>query len=127
MSDVLESLTKGIGAVLGVAAAALLAMVTFLPKLRNGLKGDKLDGDVMTRLASMEVHARAQDREMSQQDLRIHRYAVKFTRLVVVVIRLQGLLAANAVQVPPDLVKEIARLLEEPDDDELNALPKEKP
>lgn len=119
MADVFDSLSKGFGSVMGVTAAALLALVTFFPKLRNGLKGDKLDGDVMTRLASMEVHARAQDREMALQDLRIHKYAVKFTRLVVVVIRLQGLLAANAVQVPPDLVKEIARLLEEPDDDEI--------
>ena len=128
MADVFESLSKGFGSVMGVMAASLLALVTFFPKLRNGLRGDKLDGDVLTRLSTMEAHARAQDREMAEQDLRIHRNAVKFTRLVVVVIRLQGLLAAKAIEIPPDLVREIAKLLEDPDPKEIIGIkPEEKP
>ncbi len=122
MSYIWDSLGKGAGSALGVAAAALLAMVTFLPKLRNGMKTDQLDGDVLTRLTNMEKHANAQDRRMVHQDRKIHRYAVRLTRLVVVVIRLEGLLVANSVVIPPDLVEEIYKLKDdEESDSHLNA------
>lgn len=118
MSDEFSSLGKG-GSVLGVLAAAAVALVTFLPKLRNGMKTDQLDGDVLTRLTKMEKHAAVQDRKSELQDRKIHRYSVKLTRLVVVVIRLEGLLVANAVVIPPDLAEEISWLKHGDGDDEL--------
>lgn len=96
----------------GGAVAALLALLYAFPKLKNGLVGDKLDGKVLERLADMEAHAALQDRKMIIQDDKIHRYAVRVTKLTVIILRLDGLID-NKVAIPKDLQDEIASLKNE--------------
>lgn len=115
------------GSLATIAAALtvfLAALAAWLPKIMNGIKGDNLNGNVLDRLKAMEEHAAMQDRKSVIQDVKIHRFAVKVTKLVVVVIRLEGLLVANKVEIPQDLIDEIVKLKE---DDIEDIPPKEAP
>ena len=105
MPDFLQDTLTGVGS----AAAALLAAFYAFPKLRNSLSGDSLDGKVLDRLAAMESHAAIQDRKMVVQDDKIHRYAVRVTKLTVIIIRLDGLIG-DQIEIPKDLLDEIAAL-----------------
>ncbi len=110
MSELTDMLGKGAGLTGGFLVAAVLALAYMLPKLLNGFKGDQLNGNVLERLKAMEDHATLQDKAMIRQDDKIHRYAVKVTKLVVIIIRLEALLMADKVTIPGDLVQEIAIL-----------------
>lgn len=101
----------------GLFVASIIALAYMLPKLLNGFKGDQLNGNVLERLKAMEEHALVQDRKMILQDDKIHRYAVKVTKLIVIIIRLEALLMANSVNIPNELLDEIAKLKEEAEKD----------
>ncbi len=91
---------------IGVAAAiatALLGLAAGLPKLLNSYKGDQLAGNVLDRIRDLELKSDVQDRK-------IHKAAVRVTKLVVVVIRLEALLIDNHIAIPQDLVSEIQSL-----------------
>ena len=60
----------------------------------------------------MEEHAAVQDRQMVVQSDKIHRYAVRVTKLTVIIIRLDALIG-DKVSIPKDLLEEIAALKEE--------------
>ena len=95
--------------------AALAAIAAFLPKLLNAIKGEGINGSVLDRLKAMETHAAVQDRRAIVQDDKIHRYAVKVTKLVVLMIRLEALLLANKVDIPQDVIDEMFNLKTETD------------
>lgn len=97
----------------GYIVAGLLTFSVVAPKLLNMFKGDSLNGSVLDRLKAMEEHAKVQDRRAIVQDDKIHRLAVKTTRLMVVVIRLEGLLVENSVNLPQELIDEIIELKNE--------------
>ena len=105
MPDFLQEIVSALG---GGLAAALAALYAF-PKLKNSFTGDRLDGDVLNRLKVMEEHAAVQDRQMLVQNDKIHRYAVRVTKLTVIIIRLDGLIG-DKVSLPRDLLDEIAAL-----------------
>lgn len=105
MPDFLQDAFTGFG----TAVAALLGGFFAYPKLKNALSTDKLDGDVLKRLKAMEEHSALQDRKMIIQDDKIHRYAVRVTKLTVIIIRLDGLIG-DKVEIPKDLLDEIAAL-----------------
>lgn len=91
---------------IGIASAiatALFAMAFGLPKLVNGFKSDKLDGSILDRVTKLEAKAEI-------QDLKIHRQAVRITKLVVLVIRLEGILMASGTQIPDSVREEIMEL-----------------
>lgn len=94
------------GGLLGATAAiatGLIALAALLPKLLNAYKGDQLTGNVLDRIRDLELKSDGQDRK-------IHRAAVRVTKLVVVVIRLEALLVDNHISIPQDLVSEIQSL-----------------
>lgn len=96
-----------------VAASITLAVVIIaitLPKILNSIKSDRIDGNVLTRLQNLEIKAIA-------QDAKIHRYAVRVTRLSVLVLRMQALLVAAKVPIPQDMAEEIAELTAEIEED----------
>lgn len=97
----------------GAIVTALLTLSIVGPKLLNMFKGDSLNGSVLDRLKAMEDHARVQDRRAIVQDDKIHRFAIKVTRLMVVVIRLEGLLIEKQTTLPQDLIDEIIALKNE--------------
>ena len=107
MTDWVKELGGGVAAIAVPLTAILVGLAAWLPKLLNGVKLDGLNGDVLTRLRAMEAHAAIQDRKSIIQDVKIHRAAVKVTKLVVIVIRLQGLLTSTNVPIPQDLVDDI--------------------
>ena len=94
----------------GSIVAGLLTLSVVGPKLLNMFKGDTLNGSVLDRLKSMEAHAALQDRRAIIQDDKIHRFAVKVTKLVVVMIRLEGLLQQHAIEIPQDLIDDMVDL-----------------
>lgn len=97
-----------------IAAAITLGIVVIavtLPRILNSIKRDQLDGNVLTRLQNLETKA-------VSQDAKIHRYAVRVTKLAVLVFKLHGLLVSNKVDIPQDLVDEIVELTKEMKDDE---------
>ena len=108
MPDFLQDTVTSFGA----AVAALIAAFFAYPKMKNVVSGDKLDGKVLERLAAMEAHAALQDRKMIVQDDKIHRYAVRVTKLTVIILRLDGLIG-DKVEIPKDLIDEIAALKNE--------------
>jgi hypothetical protein len=94
----------------GAIAATLLTLSVIGPKLLNAFKGDSLNGSVLDRLKAMEEHAKLQDRRAIVQDDKIHRFAVKVTKLVVVMIRLESLLQQHEVEIPQDLIDDMVEL-----------------
>ena len=101
--------------VAGSIIAALLTIAAILPRILNAIKGEGLTGSVLDRLKAMEEHAKIQDRRAIVQDDKIHRYAVKVTKLVVLMIRLEALLLANKVDIPQDVIDEMFNLKTETD------------
>lgn len=105
----------GPGSNLAMIAAALtlgtVVIAVTLPRILNSIKRDQLDGNVLTRLQNLETKAVA-------QDAKIHRYAVRVTKLAVLVFKLHGLLVSNKVDIPQDLVDEIVDLTKEMKEDD---------
>ena len=101
--------------VAGSIIAALLTIAAILPRVLNAVKGEGITGSVLDRLKAMETHAAVQDRRAVVQDDKIHRYAVKVTKLVVLMIRLEALLLANTVEIPQDIIDEMFILKAETD------------
>lgn len=101
----------------GYVIASLVAGAAVLPKILNYFKGEGINGSLLDRIKAMEDHAHMQDRKAIIQDDKIHNLAVRTTRLMVVIIRLEGLLLEHDVELPEDLVSEIARLKAEADDE----------
>lgn len=96
-----------------IAASITLAVITIamsLPKIFNSIKSDRIDGNVLTRLQNLEIKAVA-------QDAKIHRYAVRVTRLTVLTMRLHALLIDHKVNLPQDLVDEFIELTKETEED----------
>lgn len=96
-----------------VAASITLAVVTIavtLPKILNSIKSDRIDGNVLTRLQNLETKA-------VMQDAKIHRYAVRVTKLTVLVMRLNALIKDNDVNMPQDIVDDIVELTRETEED----------
>ena len=89
----------------GGIAAALIGLAAYLPKLLNAIKGDRIDGNLLNRITNLEAKSVVQDGK-------IHDYAVKITRLTVIMMRLEALLVDNGVNIPPDLAAEIDELRE---------------
>ena len=101
--------------VAGSIIAALLTIAAILPRILNAVKGEGLTGSVLDRLKSMEEHAKVMDRRAIVQDDKIHRYAVKVTKLVVLMIRLEALLIASKTKIPQDIIDEMFSLKAETD------------
>ena len=103
----------------GAVVAGLLTLAMLGPKLLNMFKGDSLNGSVLDRLTRMEDHAKIQDQRAQIQDKKIHRFSVKVTKLVVVVIRLEGLLQQHEIKIPQDLLDEMMDLKKDDMDEAL--------
>lgn len=94
-----------------VIAIALIALAALIPKLLNSFKGDLIQGNVLDRLKTLELGA-------ATQEIKVHKFAVKVTKLVVVVIRLESLLIEHNIPIPPDLMKDISDLKKDPEPDD---------
>ena len=99
--------TLGTASVIGIALVALAALI---PKLLNSIKGDQLTTNVLDRIKELESKS-------NEQDVKIHKFSVKVTKLVVVVIKLEALLQANHIPIPPDLMHEMSELRKDPEVD----------
>jgi hypothetical protein len=95
----LETMTKEIGVVAAGVATALVALGASIPKLLNGFKTDRIDGNLLARLDAM--------------DAKIHTQAVRITRLTVLIIRLEALLIAHKIEIPKDLRDELDEISKE--------------
>jgi hypothetical protein len=118
-----DEIMKSMTTVGGSIVAALLTLAVVGPKLLNMFKGDSLNGSVLDRLKAMEEHAKVQDRRAIVQDDKIHRFAVKVTKLVVVMIRLEGLLQHHEIEIPQDLIDDMVELRKD-DIEDLPEMPK---
>ena len=97
-----------------IAAALTLAIVVIavtLPRILNSIKRDQLDGNVLTRLQALEAKS-------AKQDEKIHRHAVRITKLSMLLLQFHGLLATNNVPIPQWMVDEMVELTKEIKDDE---------
>ena len=111
MDEIIKLATNG--GTLGTAAVIALALVSLaalIPKLLNSIKSDQLTTNVLDRIKGLEEKADA-------QDVKIHKFAVKVTKLVVVVIKLEALLKENNIPIPPDLMHEMSELRKDPEVD----------
>ena len=112
MEEAVKALASGgVLGTSGVIALALVALAALIPKLLNSIKGDNITGNVLDRLKSLELGA-------ATQEIKVHKFAVKVTKLVVVVIRLEALLVENKIEIPADLMKDIADLKKDPEPDD---------
>jgi hypothetical protein len=112
MEDAFKMLAGGgISGIATAIALALVALAAWIPKLLNGIKGDNLTGNVLDRVKDLEAKS-------DKQDAKIHKFAVKVTKLVVVVIRLEALLKDNNIPIPLDLMTEVQKLRLDPEEDD---------
>lgn len=117
MTEVIPILTNVAGSVatdLAVVASAItlaiILLAATLPRVLNSIRSDRLEGNVLKRLQDLEAKSVA-------QDAKIHRYAVRVTKLTVLVLRLQALLVNNKIDLPQDIIDEIVELIKETEDD----------
>jgi hypothetical protein len=106
--EFLKELPNSIGAWAAAITVALITIAANLPRIRNGITSDKIDGNVLDRLKRHEER-------MDAMDKTIHRQAVKLTRFEVVVLRLIALLVQHQVTIPQDIQDEIDELTQEKD------------
>ena len=98
----------------GIAGSITLALVVLavtLPKILNSIRVDRLDGNVLVRLQALE-EAKA------KQDEKIHRHAVRITKLCMLLLKFHGLLVRNNIEIPKDMIDEMVELTREMRDDE---------
>ena len=100
MNEILDKLINGTVVTGGAIAAAIIGISAYLPKLLNGIKSDKIEGNVLDRIKRHEER-------MDEMDETIHKQQVHNTRFEVLVIHLVGLLAANGITIPDSLQREI--------------------
>lgn len=106
--DFLKEFSNSAGGWAAAIASALIGLAVYLPKISNGMKSDKVDGNILDRVLKLEVKA-------EQQDKKIHKQAVRITKLVVLVIRLEGILMASGTQIPDTVRDEIMELTKDED------------
>ena len=113
--SILAGVAGSQGASLAVVASsitlAFIIVALTLPKILNSVKSDRLDGNVLKRVQDLETKA-------VSQDAKIHRYAVRVTKLTVLVLKLHALLIENKVQLTQEVIDEILYLTKESESDE---------
>lgn len=96
MTELLTLVTNGTLPI-GFAVVVFLILAAMqLPKIVNAMKGDRIDGNLLERVEKLEE--------------KTHLYAVKITRLTVIMLRLEGILIAKGIEIPPELTAEIEEL-----------------
>lgn len=98
----------------GIAASitmALVGLAVTLPKILNSIRADRLDGNVLVRLQALEEGK-------AKQDEKIHRHAIRITKLCMLLLKFHGLLVRNNIEIPKDMIDEMVELTREMRDDE---------
>lgn len=112
MNDIIQLGASGnLLTVGGSIAAALVTLALTLPKILNAIKADRLDGNVLVRLQKLEE-------KTAKQDEKIHRHAVRITKLSMLLLKFHGLLVRNNVPIPQGMIDEMVELTKEIKDDE---------
>jgi hypothetical protein len=101
--DFLKNFGDSVGGWASAIAAALIGLAVYLPKISNGMKQDGINGNVLDRLAALE-------KKTDVQDKKIHKQAVRITKLVMLVIKLEALIVRSGVQIDKGLADEILAL-----------------
>lgn len=111
-------------------AAAVISIAALLPKLLANFKKDKLDGAVASthhsmvdgiqssyekQLNNLSDRFNKLDTKVQGMDSTIHNQAIKITRLIVVLIHMQGLLEDASVPIPKHIQEEINNLTSPPE------------
>lgn len=113
--EIIKAMTGAPGSNLaGAAAAITMALVMIavaLPKILNSIRSDRLDGNVLVRLQTLEEKA-------IKQDEKIHRQAVRITKLCMLLLKFHGLAVRNNVEVPQEMLDEMVELIKEIKDGE---------
>lgn len=104
MNDFFKQIGDSFVAVGAAIALAVFGAFTAMPKILNTIKSDKIDGNVLDRIKRHEER-------MNEMDKTIHMQQIKLTRLQVLVIRLEGLIAHAGVHIHDELRSEIAALV----------------
>jgi hypothetical protein len=96
----MDDLANSIGVKWAALVAGVLTLAASVPKILNMVKGDLNNGNVLDRLSSLEKKADIQDKK-------IHKQAVRITKLVMLVIKLEALIVRSGVQIDKGLADEI--------------------
>ncbi len=104
----MEELANSIGAKWAALVTAVLTLSVTALKLLNSVKGDINNGNMLDRVSALEKKAVV-------QDAKIHRQAVRGTKLAVLVIRLEGILMASGIEIPETVRAEIQELTSDED------------
>lgn len=104
--DQLTKIADSVGGWAAAIAGALIGLAVYLPKISNSIKQDSLNGNVLDRLKALEDKSVVQDKK-------IHKQAVRITKLVMLVIKLEGLIARSGTRLPQDVIDEIAELTQD--------------
>ena len=106
--DFLNKFSDSVGGWASAIAAALIGLAVYLPKISNGMKADRIDGNVLDRITNLEAKA-------DVQDAKIHKQAIRITKLVMLVIKLEALIVRSGVQIDKGLADEILALTTDED------------
>jgi hypothetical protein len=110
LSNLAGQTASSLAIVASAITLAIILLAATLPRVLNSIRSDRLEGNVLKRLQDLETKSVA-------QDAKIHRYAVRVTKLTVLVLRLQALLVNNKIDLPQDIIDEIVELIKETEDD----------
>lgn len=106
MMDFLKQFSDSAAGWASAIAAALVGFAVYLPKINNGMKQDGIHGNVLDRLAALE-------KKSAQQDNKIHKQAVRITKLVMLVLKLEGIIALNGAKLTQEVIDDIQELTKE--------------
>lgn len=101
--DFLKDFSNSVAGWGSAIAAAIIGIAVYLPKILNTVKSDKVDGNVLDRLL-------AHEKRMNEMDRLIHAQQIKLTRLQVLIIKLEGLIAGAGLTIHDALREEIDEL-----------------
>lgn len=114
---------------LGGLGTVIMLVLYFGPKLATYFKRDSLDRDVANaqiimvdgmaesyakKFRTQEDWQSKTDARLAEMDTKIHNYAVKVTRLTVVMLKLEALLEQNGIPIDQVLAEEVRVLKETP-------------
>lgn len=103
LGDTAGSLGSNLAIIVAAVALALITLAMTLPKVFNSMKTDGLNSNVLTRLQAIEEKS-------AKQDEKIHRHAVRITKLSMLLLKFHGLLVRNNVPIPQDMIDEMVEL-----------------
>jgi hypothetical protein len=101
--DELKAFSNSVGGAWAAAVSAVVGIAVFLPKILNVVKGDKIDGNVLTRLSDAE-------KNIGELNVKIQQHAIELTQVQMMLVQAVEHMEHHETPVPAKLAAYVAAL-----------------